>query len=350
MSRPRPLHQLLTLCVLALAACGENAAPTQPETPGGPAPAAPLFALTSNTWVPRAPIGLYRADVGVLPNAVGQSIVYRFGGTTDEGGNGFPIGSYDVATNTLAGTGDGAGIFGFSSNGVGKIGNKLFISGGDYGGGEPTSFTAATWAYDPAAHRLIRKADMPKVTAHGVTGVIGGQLYVLPGACSGDRFPDPHYCEFTAIRRLFRYDPPTNTWISRAWAPHFHEYAAAGVINGKFYVAGGLVHGVPSAALDVYDPATNIWKTLAPLPTAGQAIGTALGSKLFVIVGFGSGRRAYEYDRASNTWRTRATPAWDHDALARVTHNGQSYLLATGGLHFDPILGNVPNDSELYTP
>jgi hypothetical protein len=176
MSRPRPLHLLLTLSVLALAACDESATPTEPQTATAPAQAAPLFALASNTWTPRAPFGLYLADVGVLPDAVGQSIVYRFGGTTDEGGAFFPIAAYNVSTNTLAGTGDGAGIFGFSSNGVGKIGNKLFISGGDYGGGEPTSFTAATWAYDPAAHRLIRKADMPKVTAHGVTGVIGGQL------------------------------------------------------------------------------------------------------------------------------------------------------------------------------
>ncbi len=172
---------------------------------------------------------------------------------------------------------------------------------------------------------------MPKATAHGVTGVIGGQLYVLPGKCSGDLF-DPHGCPERAIRRLFRYDPPTNTWISRRWAPHFHEFGAAGVIDGKFYVAGGLDHFQATAAFDVYDPATNTWRTLAPLPTAGRAIGTALGSKLFVIVGFGSERHAYEYDRATNKWRTRATPTWDHDALARVIVDGRSYLLAVGGM------------------
>jgi hypothetical protein len=349
MPQPRPLHLLLTLSVLALAACGDNATPTQPEAAGDPAPAAPLLALASNTWTPKAPFGLRLADVGVLPNSAGQSIAYTFGGTTDEGGVGFPISAYNVATNTWTGNGAGRGVFGFSSNGVGKIGNKLFLSGGDYGGGEPTAFTAATWAYDPAASRLIRKADMPKATAHGVTGVIGGQLYVLPGDCFG-YLSDPQGCQDVAIRRLFRYDPATNTWISRRWAPHFHAYGAAGVINGRFYVAGGLDHFHPTAAFDVYDPATNTWRTLAPLPTAGRAIGTALGSKLFVIVGFGSERRAYEYDRATNTWRSRATPTWDHDALVRVTIDGLSYLLAVGGLHFDPHLGYIPNNSELYTP
>ena len=284
MPQPRPLHLLLTLSVLALAACGENVAPTQPETPGGPAPTAPQFALASNTWAPRAPSSLILSDLGVFPNAAGQSIVYSLGGTTSEGGAYFPISAYNPATDTWTGTGDGAHVLGFSSNGVGKIGNKLFISGGDFGGVNPTEFTAATWAYDPAAHRFIRKADIPKATAHGVTGVIGGQLYVLPGDCVADPL-DPHACQDEATRRLFRYDPPTNTWISRRWAPHFHAFGAAGVINGKFYVAGGLDHFNPTAAFDVYDPATNTWRTLAPLPTAGQAIGAALGSKLFVIVG-----------------------------------------------------------------
>jgi hypothetical protein len=349
MSRPHPLYLVLTLSVLALAACDESATPTQPETATDPAQAAPLFTLASNTWTPRAPFGLLRADVGVLPNSAGQSILYTFGGTTDEGGVGFPIRAYNVATNTWTGTGTGAGVLGFSSNGVGKIGNKLFISGGDYSFFEPTAYTAATWAYDPATNRLIRKADIPKASAHGVTGVIAGKLFVLPGSCSGDNL-GPQYCTSEPTRRLFRYDPATNTWKTRAWAPHFHAYGAAGVINGKFYVAGGLNNSGPMAALDVYDPATNIWTTLAPLPTAGLAIGAALGSRLFVIVRSQSERHAYEYDSRTNTWRTRAPPAWDHDALARVTLDGLSYLLAVGGLHFDPILGTAPNESELYTP
>jgi hypothetical protein len=351
MPQPRPLHLLLTLSVLALAACGENAAPTQPETPGGPAPAAPLFALASNTWTPRAAPDLIAADLGVFPNAAGQSIVYSFGGTTSEGGFGFGIDAYNPATDTWTGTGtETGGLLGFSANGVGKIGNKLFISGGNFSAGVPHEFTARTWAYDPAANRLIRKADMPKATGHGVTGVIGGQLSVLPGGCFVFNLLDPQSCPSEPIRRLFRYDPPTNTWISRRWAPHFHAFGAAGVINGKFYVAGGLDHFNPTAAFDVYDPATNTWRTLAPLPTAGQAIGAVLGSKLFVIVGFGSERRAYEYDRATNAWRTRAAPTSYHDALVRVTIDGLSYLLAVGGLHFDPHLGEIPNDSELYTP
>jgi hypothetical protein len=339
MSRPRPLHLVLTLSVLSLAACGENATPTQPEAAGDPAAAAPQFALASNTWTPKAPLGfLLWFSAGVLPNSAGQSILYTFGGTTDEGGTGFPTRAYNVSTNTWTWTLPSNGVFGFDGN---------------YSAGVPHEFTAATWAYDPAANRLIRKADMPKASGAGVTGVIGGQLFVLPGSCSTFFWPAlPGYCESEPIRRLFRYDPPTNTWISRRWSPHFHKNGAAGVINGKFYVAGGLDdHDLPTAAFEVYDPATNTWRTLAPVPTAGRAIGAALGSKLFVIVGRGSERHAYEYDRGTNAWRTRATPTWDHFTLNQVTLDGRSHLLAVGGVHVIPTWPyQAPNDSELYTP
>ena len=41
------------------------------------------------------------------------------------------------------------------------------------------------------------------------------------------------------------------------------------MINGKFYVAGG--NGTNT--LDRYDPATDTWQTLAPLPVGGSRAG-----------------------------------------------------------------------------
>jgi N-acetylneuraminic acid mutarotase len=108
----------------------------------------------------------------------------------------------------------------------------------------------------------------------------------------------------------------------------------------KFYVAGGFNNFDGLAYLDVYDPATNTWSTLAPVPQAGRLIGAVLGGKLFVISGSGTERRAYAYNPGNNTWKTRAAPKWDHDTLVWVTLDGLPYLLAVGG----------PNDSELYTP
>jgi N-acetylneuraminic acid mutarotase len=353
---PRPsLYLALIVSMLALAACDEDSTLTQPETVGDPSPAAPSFALASNTWTAKAPFpsvfGSVGMSVGVFPNSAGQSILYTFGGTGDDGGYGVGIQAYDVATNTWTSKGFDSRVYVYNTNGVGKIGSKLYFSGGyGQGDGGPDP-TWGTYAYDPAANRLTRKADMPRATADGVTGVINGKLWVLPGTCSGTGWPFAGYCDHEPIRLLYRYDPVTNHWGARRACPHYHRNGAGGVLDGKFYVAGGSDdHGGFTANLDVYDPATDTWRTLAPLPTAGPAIGTVLGGRLFVIVS-GSARHAYVYDRVANTWKPRATPTWPHAAIAQVNFGGQPHVLAVGGFHTGPYPpgDDIPNNSELFT-
>jgi hypothetical protein len=347
----RLISRLSATLVLVISACTSEETPTEPGSVGNPAPAAPSPALASNTWTakpPRPGTPLVGSSAGVTTNAAGQSVVYVFGGTDGAGGSGFPTSAYDVSTNTW--TGLGSDVYVFHSNGVGNIGGKLYFSGGnDYGTGTLTTATQV-WAYDPAANLLTKKADMPKATAEGVTGVINDKLYVLPGLCSGDLYPDPRYCAEEPIRQLYRYNPAANTWTKQRAAPHFHRVGAAGVIGGKLYVAGGFINPSfdPTTALDVYDPATNTWVTRASVPTAGAAIGTAVQGKLFVIVNSGTGLKAYLYDPAVNTWKARAAPTWGHDALVKVTFEGHPALLGVGGTHGAD--GDIPNDTELYTP
>jgi N-acetylneuraminic acid mutarotase len=285
-----------------------------------------------------------------FPNSAGQSLVYLIGGAHRPGDEpvrtGFAIAIYNAATNNWTTTNDR--VDAYSTNGVGAIGNKLYFSGG-YIGEEDAIFpifTRHVYAYDVVTGELVQKADMPKATAEGVTGAIGGQLYVLAGQCDSDGRGRGASCEFQDTRRLFRYNPATNTWATRQAAPHVHRNGAAGVINGKFYVAGGLANSGRRAVadLDVYDPATNTWKTLAPMPRGGAAIGTVLNGKLFVI----TGSNAYLYNPVTNTWSTRAAPEFAHDAVVRVRIDGDPFLLAVGGLHGEP--PGTPNPTELYTP
>jgi N-acetylneuraminic acid mutarotase len=347
MSDLRIIRLLSTAMVLGLLGCAADESLTQPET-ADRAATGPAFALAANSWATKAPyngVGLSGLRAGVAPNAAGQSIVYIFGGTDGEGGTGFPVQAYNVATNTWTTKASRVGVF--ESNGVGKIGSRLYFSGG-YNQVELPSITNAVWAYDFRGDRLIRRANLPIFGAEGVTGVIDGKLYVLPGACSGDGYPNPGYCAEEPTRRFFRYDPQTNTWISRLRAPHFHRKGAAAVLDGKFYVVGGFNNFLPVAHLDVYDPATNSWRTLAPIPTAGPAIGAALGGKFYVIVLSESGIRTYAYTPATNSWRLRASPTLGHDAVVRVFLGGNARLLAVGGRHGPDF--DEPNNSELYTP
>ncbi len=338
---------VLSACAsVALLACTSENGPTEPEASGIKASAEPTLAAAVDIWRERGPHPfpfLIGVGVGVAANTAGQSVVFALGGcdvvqislghcTVGQ------ISIYNVATDTW--TGDRSFLVSVhSSNGVGTIGGKLYSSGGYTMHSAIDGFSSRAWVYDPAqtippsseARRVTELAPMPKRTAEGVTGVIKGKLYVLPGLVDENFEQKP-------IRRLYRYDPATNKWGARRSAPHPHRSAGAGVIGGKFYVAGGL----GSTDLDVYDPATDRWRTRAPIPKAGRAIGTALAGKLYVVVGLD----AYVYDPATNRWSTIANPTWGHDGLTRVVINGKPKLLAVGGSHGR----DAANNTEVYTP
>jgi hypothetical protein len=342
----------LALGALSFAACGEDTT-TQPSSPADPSLSPPSLATASNSWSPIAPMpgeDGFGVSVGVVTNSAGKSIAYVFGGTDAAGGSGAVTRIYNVATNTwtLANNRFDNQVSVFNSNGVGNIRDTLYLSGGyDYGGGS-REIQSLVWAYDPVTDKLIRKADMPLHTADGVTGVIGDKLYVLPGTCSGLGWPAPGYCEQDPIRKLYRYNPATNIWVTKASAPHFHKNGVGGVINNKFYVAGGEDdRRNPTRNLDVYDPATNTWKTLASLPTAlNGVVGAVLQGQLFVIGTNSSGSiRHYAYNPTSNKWNTKAVPSHYGGPAAKIFLNGTSRLLVLEGATVDN-----PDGSQMYTP
>jgi hypothetical protein len=323
--------------ILVLIACSETSNPTQPDATGAPAFA---VAAASNTWTAKAPppfdqfIGGY--DLGMAPNSAGRSIVYTFGGTSgDEGGTGLSVNAYKLATNAWSPR--SSRVFVFSSNGVGKIGKRLYFSGGYVENAAAADASRQLWAYDYSNDRMIQRANLPIFSAEGVTGVINDKLYVLPGACNGNGYPNPGYCAVEETRRFYRYDPATNAWVTRPSAPHFHRGGAAGVINGKLYVTGG-----SSTALDIYDPGTKTWRTRASIPLGGHASGGVIGGRFYVVVQHFNGstpdHRLYSYNPTTNEWKARAAPSFFGSAT-RVELDGRSYLfMATG------------NKSALYTP
>jgi N-acetylneuraminic acid mutarotase len=288
-------------------------------------------------------------SAGVVANAAGQSIVYAFGGTDTEGGTGVAIRAYNVATDIWMQRSYEPRVYVLNSNGVGRIGRRLYLSGGYIDVSVTPYISRQLWAYNPETNRLIRRADMPKATADGVTGVIGGILYVLPGICWTDLFPAPGSCEQEPIRRLFRYDPAADKWGSRKSAPHFHAKGAGGVINGRFYVAGGFDdRRAPVTALDRYDPSTDTWTTLAPLPSGGRAVGAVIQGRLYVTVSGESSQVTYAYTPGTNRWTLKASPTWGHAAVVAVKLDGKPRLFALGGIRHG--LPEIPSDSELYTP
>ena len=130
---------------------------------------------------------------------------------------------------------------------------------------------------------------------------------------------------------------PVWTWAPPM--PHRRSYTASAEIGGKIYVAAGMVgnSGKPLDLFERFDPKTQNWSSLSPLPDEFSAgAGARLGSTFFVIGGNSpevDGRQVFTYDVRKPAWRTIAPLPTPRTNLAAVGLGNRVY--AIGGL--DPV-------------
>ena len=353
MARLTSFDLTLTLGVLALAACGENTIPTQPETAGSPAAAIPsvdrpeLLSSGLGTWTTRAPMPTPRYNLAgnVVYNASGQPILYAIGGDDQNNTVIRQVEAYNFATNTWSRKASLPHPRA-QTNGAAVIAGKIYVSGGVSSSGMPVN---SLYVYDPASNTWLTRASMPVTGETGLSGAINGKLYVLVGYCGTCSTPYPH--------RLYRYDPSSNTWTRRADCPRQHVFGTASVIDGKLYVMGGddgtFERNSGQGWLDVYDPVTNAWTAGAPGNDEHASGAAAALAKRLYVLGGNNGEEDVAavdaYEPATNTWAAK-TPMKTARAglVARtVTYGGVSYILAVGGIM---LTGEVTGTLERYTP
>jgi hypothetical protein len=316
MTRPTAAGIALTLFVLVSASCGENTAPAPPEA-REPLATAPVLAAASNRWVTRADMpstersGL---DGAVVTNAAGQSIFYAIGGRSLTGGSLSKVQAYNAASNTWSFKAS-LPVPLYGTNGTGVIGGKIYISGGLR---SPRWYQSELYRYDPATNTWAERREMPNSGSGGVTGVIRDKLYVLTSCNDEDNcYPASGNAFF------YRYDPATDEWAVLPTPPSAGR-GAAGVIGGRFYVAGD------RGQLLVYDPVINRWATRAPTPEALNGPAVTLRAKLYVL-GSDSTR---VYDPATDAWTSTAPPMPARSgavAVGKVLVNGQPRIEVVGG-------------------
>jgi len=221
------------------------------------------------------------------------------------------------------------------------INGIIYVAGGDNSNGD----LATHEAYDPSNDTWSTKASLPDTDTGndgrygGAAGVINGKFYLAGGWRTSPPLP---------TSSLLVYDPATNSWDTKSSMPILSACSAGGVIDGKLYVytACDGYSGIRKY-LHVYDPLEDTWtqKTDAPYALYNPGAGVVNG-KLYLVGGSdGSGPKAtvMVYDPSTNDWTTKTSMPTARSSACSVLNNK---IYAIGGSDGSSVLTTV----EEYDP
>ncbi len=284
-------------------------------------------------WSVRTPMGIPRQEIGVA--AIGEVL--------------FALGGFDDAARTVAAAeaydtrGDHWTVIpplplALNHVGAAAVDGKIYALGGLTADGASVD---ATFQYD--AGTWTARARMP--TPRGAMGVavIDGRIYAAGGFRDG-----------ASVADFAVYDPTVDRWTLLPDLPTARDHLAAAAIGGRFYAVGGRA-GRLFDVLEVFDPTTATWQTdLAPMPTArGGLAAAALGSRLYTFGGEGNSdhplgmfHETEVYDPASNGWSALDPMPTPRHGTVAVTIGAAIYVV--GG---SPRQGlGVSDVSEVFSP
>lgn len=125
-------------------------------------------------------------------------------------------------------------------------------------------------------------APLPNPVNHLGSAVLSSKIYAIGGQRGQDR-------DLVTQSTVYRWEPAKQNWTqaARLPSPRSHIAAATFVMNGRIIVAGGeIVHGKSVATVTAYNPLSNSWQALTPLP-APRHSGAAgsIGNQIFYTTG-----------------------------------------------------------------
>ena len=228
-------------------------------------------------WSAKAPMATPRFS---LAAAAVNGIVYAMGGV-GPGAWASSVEAYNPGTGSW--TTVGQMVTPREGAGAAAVNGRIYVVGGNVAGGIASGILEA---YDPATNTWITAlAPMPTPRAHLAVVTDGVFVYAIGG--------DTTQTNSGAVATMERYDPATNTWSALAPMPSPGSFIAAGVLNGAIVVAGS--GSANSSATDVYDILGHAWRAAPPMPggRALAAAGVANGG-LYLVGGTVNGSPAYD--------------------------------------------------------
>ena len=211
------------------------------------------------------------------------------------------------------------------------IGNAIYVGTGvraTKGGGLFRSLKSM-YAFDPKHQAYRRVPDLPQAVDHTALAAWKGRLYVFGG-----------FTDSRPTAGAWSYAPRRRRWTELAPMPHARGGLAGAVIGHRFYAVGGVLEQTKRnphilGALDIYDLRTNRWTSGAPMPTPRHHVAVvALDGKLYALGGRGAHDLSLptveRFDPVTNSWQRMAPiPLGVGDPAAVVTR-GRIVVISGG--------------------
>ncbi len=200
------------------------------------------------------------------------------------------------------------------------VGEKIYLLGGF----TPNGISNKVDVWDPESGTWNQIIPLPRGLHHTTASVVDGKLYVIGGFDSGT---------WRSVDVNYEYDPKILRWTAKAPMPTARGALAAGVVDGKIHLVGGahrkFFNLVNTPAHEVYDPKTDSWQTLAPMPTARDHLAVSVtGGKLHAIggrvdVNYNNNLDAHEsYDSKAGKWNRHAPLPTARSGITSQVLNG----------------------------
>lgn len=280
----------------------------------------------TGSWAALKPLSQPRYGVGL---AVANGMLYAVGGGGSDGGFVATTEVYDPAFDSWTALPPMPKPLMYLQ--ASAVDGKIYAIGGyEYCGGYCPS--ASVQAFDLATNAWSFTAPLPLRSMEPVVASLDNKLYVLATDPSSTYYGEAwHYGCYT---ELYEYDVAGNSWNARPRVPVRHCGGSAGAaVDGKLYVFGGFngeyaPNWAPTGETLVFDPTSNAWNVLHPMPTPRYgAEAVAVGDLIYVIGGFlgplpGARTGVVEaYDVMTGNWRTEfpsMPTARDHFGAAAI--------------------------------
>jgi N-acetylneuraminic acid mutarotase len=240
-------------------------------------------------------------------------------------------------------------------------GRYIYLAGG-FGppaGDERATAPRAVWRYDPAADEWSTIAELPEGIHHAALQYHDGRLFVLGG------FRETSFEPVADVRIL---DLATSQWHAGAPMPTPRGAAGWAMLDGRIHVVGGNAAGEAAVAgqaavritedrsvnvHEAYDPATDTWVRLAPMPTPRNHLGAAAhDGRLHAVLGRADGDYTLTtheiYDAATDSWTAGPPVPTGRSGVAVLAHAGHIY--AFGGERLDEPNRRTFDDAERFDP